>query len=368
MNIIQDNKPKKILFIVPYPLDTAPSQRFRVEQFLPAIQKAGMAWHIKPFFSARAWHILYKKGSLPGKGLEILKGLAKRFWLILFQVHRYDVIFIHREAAPLGPPLFEWIIRFIWRRKFILDFDDAIWVPIITRENKGAMALKCFWKVKYLCKWAGINLAGNNYLADFAISSGASKAIFFPTVVDTRNRFVIPGSNTKNRKPVIGWTGSHSTIHYLNSCIEVLQKVKEKTDFTFVVIADKKPEIDIAYEFVAWNKYSEIECLKRFDIGIMPLKHTPTSEGKCGFKLIQYMAMGIPAIADDTRANSDIVDSGINGFICHTDADWQHAITLLLQDETLRKEMGEKARKKVEAHFSLASREGQLLEVLNCIS
>ncbi|MBK8710511.1 MAG: glycosyltransferase [Niastella sp.] len=364
MNIIPGNKPKKILFIVPYPLGTAPSQRFRVEQFLPAIQKAGMQYELKPFFTSKAWYVLYKKGSLVRKGAELIKGFAKRFFLILFQIHRYDVIFIHREAAPLGPPIFEWIIRFIWRRKYILDFDDATWVPIITQENKVAMLLKCFWKVKYLCKWARINLAGNDYLADFATASGAAKTIFFPTVVDTDNRFT-KNTITKNAVPVIGWTGSHSTIHYLNSSIGILQSIKEKINFTLVIIADKKPGIEIDFEFVAWDKNTEIDTLQRFDIGIMPLKYTATSEGKCGFKLIQYMAMGIPAIADDTRANAAIIDEGINGFICHNDNEWLQAITLLLKDETLRKQMGEKARKKIEAHYSLSSRQGQLIEALN---
>jgi len=291
-------------------------------------------------------------------------GFLRRLKLVFFESKNYEVIFIHREASPLGPPVFEWILAKLLKRKFIYDYDDAIWEPSISAANRAAFFAKAFWKIKYICKWAFINSAGNNFLENYAKQSGARQSLFLPTVVDAVNRYVPAKAKNNNIPPVIGWTGSHSTIMYLQSCIEILKELKQLHEFALVVISDKKPELDIDFVFVPWNTQTEIESLQHFDIGIMPLVKDRWSEGKCGFKIIQYMATGIPAVASPTGANTSIIDNGINGFICNSKEEWIRSLSMLLNDKAKREEMGFLARNKIEVHYSLQSREGAFLQML----
>ena len=354
----------KVLFIVPYPKATAPSQRFRVEQYFSLLNREGIVYHLAPFVNAETYRLLYQKGFTAKKIWGILIGFLKRIKLVLFESKHYDVIFIHREAAPLGPPVFEWILFKCLKRKYIFDFDDAIWEPSITGTNQLAIYFKSFWKVKYICKWAFCASAGNHFLENFARQSGCGQTLFLPTVVDTEHKYKPPAQKILNDPPVIGWTGSHSTIMYLQSCIENLKELQQLCAFRLMIISDRRPELDIDFSFVSWNSQSEIESLQKFDIGIMPLVKDKWSEGKCGFKIIQYMAAGIPAVASPTGANEEIIDSGINGFICETKEEWIKNLTILLTNSSKREEMGRLARAKIEQQYSLKSREQDFIQML----
>lgn len=353
-----------ILFIVPYPKASAPSQRFRVEQYFSLLDREGINYKLAPFVNTETYKLLYKQGFAVKKIFKIVAGFLKRIKLVLVDCKKYDVIFIHREAAPLGPPFFEWMLAKLLKRKYIFDFDDAIWEPSITASNKLAFYFKAFWKIKYICKWAWINSAGNHFLENFAQQSGARETLFLPTVVDAVNKYVPAVNKLQNHPPVIGWTGSHSTIMYLQSSLEVLKELQQSHAFQLMVISDKKPELGMKFIYVPWNEKSEIESLQKFDIGIMPLVKDKWSEGKCGFKIIQYMAAGIPAVASPTGANEHIIDNGINGFICQSKDEWMSRLGLLLNDKVKREEMGLQARKKIEEQYSLQSREAAFLQML----
>src|SRR6476620_2067132 len=115
---------KKILFLVPYPLSRAPSQRFRIEAFFSCLEKAGFKFSVRSFLDQKTWGLLYRKGNLLLKLWGIIKGFLGRWITIIFKVPFYDFIFIHRESAPVGPPIFEWVIEKIYQKKIIYDFDD----------------------------------------------------------------------------------------------------------------------------------------------------------------------------------------------------------------------------------------------------
>ena len=117
-----------VLFLVPYPLKVAPSQRFRVELYEPVLQEHNIRYEIVSFMDEATWNIIFKKGYHFKKISGILKGYLRRT-IHLVKALQYDYVFIHREAAPLGPPLFEWILAKLLRKKIIYDFDDAIWIP-----------------------------------------------------------------------------------------------------------------------------------------------------------------------------------------------------------------------------------------------
>lgn len=349
-------KKVKVLFLLPYPQHKAPSQRFRVDNLLHLLDDEQMVYTIRTFLTMDTWQVLYKGGSAVRKGLGIVKGFLRRLYTTLFEVPQYDMVFIHREAAPLGPPLFEWIIAKLWGKKIIYDFDDAIWIPKTSQANSIATKLKATWKVGKICKWAHVVTVGNDYLGSYAAKHlGQSSIVKIPTVVDTVNRYNCLKQHQEGVL-TIGWTGSHSTLFYLDSILPVIRELQESLDFCFLVIADKKPALDLKnWKFIPWNEQTEIADLAKIDIGIMPLLPDEWSEGKCGFKLIQYMALGIPAVSSDVGVNNKIIDHKVNGFICHNDDDWKSGIVALYESAALRREFGAAAREKIVREYSITS-------------
>lgn len=354
---------KDVLFLLPYPLHKAPSQRFRVENLLFLLDEAAISYDLAPFMTPAVWQILYKAGSIPQKALGIARSYLGRLGTVLFKAGSYDYIFIHREAAPLGPPVMEWYLKKVLRKKIIYDFDDAIWIPNTSGNNRIAGLVKAFWKVPYICKWTYKTAAGNDYLCAFARQSGAVNISRIPTVVNTESRYNRLQQH-KDGSVVIGWTGSHSTLKYLDDVMPVIARLQERFDFDFLVIADKKPELPLQrWSYCPWNEQSEIEDLLKIDIGIMPLTHDAWSEGKCGFKLIQYLSLGIPAVANSVGVNKIIVEDGINGYIADTAEAWETALATLLENSTLRRQMGIAGRNKMVAEYSIASQKEQFLRL-----
>lgn len=355
---------KKVLFLVPYPVRHAPSQRFRVELYERYMKDAGIEYKIAPFMDAATWKILYKGGSALQKVMGILKGYLKRIKTVLLDVPRYDYVFVHREAAPLGPPVFEWIVAKLWRKKMIYDFDDAIWIPNTTEENKAAAMLKAFWKVKYICKWSYKVSGGNDFLCSYARRYN-NNVHRVPTCVDVE----LVHNKEKVQQPskvVIGWTGSHSTLFYLDPVIPILQQLEKDFDFTFLLIANKDPQLPLkGYQFLPWNESTEVADLLRMDIGVMPLQDDAWSEGKCGFKLIQYLSLGIPAVASSVGVNKQIMEEGINGYLVNTPAEWKVVLRKLITDIQLRQQMGSAGRRKIIAEYSIQSQKDNFLNLFN---
>lgn len=348
------DKAAHILFLVPYPMRHAPSQRFRVELFLPELDKAGITYKIQSFLDEQTWDVLYKGGGFIPKAWGVIKGFARRWKMVLSGLPGYDFVFIHREAAPLGPPVFEWIISKIFRKKIIYDFDDAIWIPNTSKENKLVSWIKAFWKIKYICKWADKVVGGNDYLCEYALSFN-KKVIKIPTCVDTANRHNrLKDQHTGKIK--VGWTGSHSTMKFLNQLIPVLRELQTRYDFEFVVISNKPPAFELSsLRFIPWNEGTEVEDLLQLNIGVMPLEKDPWCEGKCGFKLIQYLSVGIPAIASPIGVNQAIIEDGKNGFLCETKEEWDRALSFLIEQTDKRTKMGELGRSKIENEYSISS-------------
>jgi len=353
----------KILFMVPYPVRHAPSQRFRVELFEPYMQEEGMSYTIAPFIDARTWHILYKQGSALQKAWGIVKGYLKRLKTVFIDIHSYDYVFVHREGAPMGPPIFEWIVAKLWGKKMIYDFDDAIWIPNTSAENKLAAVLKSVWKVKYICKWSHAVVGGNEYLCNYARQYN-SNVVLIPTCVDME-RMHNGVKEHKEGTVTIGWTGSHSTLPYLDEIMDVLQYAEQELNTKFILIANKKPDLPLNnWEYISWNEATEIEDLLKMDIGVMPLKGDNWSEGKCGFKLIQYLSLGIPAVASPVGVNKVIVEEGVNGYLCRTKDEWESALKNLVTDIALRKQAGRAGRTKMLNEYSIAANKGKFIQVL----
>ncbi len=353
----------KVLFLLPYPVGRAPSQRFRVENLLPLLDEAGISYTLRPFMDEATWQVLYKGGSLSQKLQGIFRGFLSRLKTILSEARKYDYIFIHREASPLGPPVFEWMLKTIFRKKIIFDFDDAVWIPNTSADNKIAAAFKSHWKTKYICKWSYRVSAGNDFLCRYAMQSGAASVVRIPTVVDMERRYNRVKEHRAG-KVTIGWTGSHSTLKYLHDLVPVIEELQKELDCTFLVIADKKPELLLAdWHFIPWSTVTEIEDLLHIDIGVMPLTADAWSEGKCGFKLIQYLSLGIPAVASPVGVNKDIIDHGVNGYLAGNREEWLAALRRLIADADHRDAAGISGHEKMSREYSVASLKASFLSL-----
>ncbi|MCA8829002.1 glycosyltransferase [Hymenobacter pini] len=344
----------QILFIAPYPHGKAPSQRFRFEQYFDLLTQAGHAWKLAPFISDNTWAILYKPGHTLTKVSGILAGFIRRF-LLLFSLSKYDYIFIHREASPIGPPIFEWIIAKILRKKIIYDFDDAIWLANTSETNKIVAGIKWHHKVDAICRWAYKVSCGNAYLREYARQFNHN-SIINPTTIDTvhlHNQV----RNQRTKGPlVIGWTGTHSTLQYLQQVVPVLAKLEQEFEFEFRVISNQAPNLPLkSIVYQPWRKESEIQDLLGFHVGLMPLEDDPWAKGKCAFKALQYMALGEPALVSPVGMNTEVVQSGVNGYVCATPEEWENSLRAVLQNSQLREQLGTHARQTIVERYSVVA-------------
>lgn len=348
-----------VLFLFPYPLGNAPSQRFRFEQYLSLLRESGYILECQSFLSESGWHVLYTKGNLIRKFLAVANGFARRIKLFAGPLQRASFVFIHREIAPVGPPVLEWLIARVFGKKIIYDFDDSIWLPNTSEENKLASRLKWHSKVSSICRWSHCVSAGNAYLAQFAKAYN-SNVVINPTTIDSVRLNTIPVKPGKrDGDPVIiGWTGTHSTLKYLVNFEPVMLSLEKAYGdrVRFVVIADRNPNLSISQlDFIQWSKEKEMEDLNRLDIGVMPLEDDPWSQGKCGLKALQYMSLGIPTVASPVGVNEEIIQDGEHGYLCTTNDQWIDRLTLLINDPGLRKQIGDAGRRRVLATYSTVS-------------
>jgi glycosyltransferase involved in cell wall biosynthesis len=340
----------KILFIAPYPKFQSASQRFRFEMYFQKLKDFGADFEYKSFWDEKTNNVLHQKGHYIRKISGLFLALFRRFFL-LFAVKKYDFIYVHREATSIGPPIFEWAVVKLLKKKLIFDFDDSIWVSA-SSSNNWVAKMKWASKTQNICSYAWKVSVGNQFLADFA-RKFCQNVFIIPTIVDTQNGH-IGIKNQKDIPLIIGWTGTFTNFKYFNLVLEAVKKLEKKYSFDFLVIADKNPNLELrSFVFTKWTKANEIIELKRIHIGLMPLYDDELANGKCGFKAIQYMALGIPAVVSPVAVNKQIVDHGINGYHCSTEEDWYMYLEKLILDEDLRRHFGVEARKKVVAHYSI---------------
>jgi glycosyltransferase involved in cell wall biosynthesis len=333
----------RVLILAPAPLHIAPSQRFRYGQYI-ALNHPNCTFHHHSFFSEKTWAILFQRNHFFQKVWGILIGFIRTFFL-LFRVSGYHMIYVHRGMTPIGPPFFEWCITRVLKKKMIYDFDDAIWVRSSSEANPLSAWVKCSSKVKRICSFSQIVTVGNEYLAAYARQYCRDVRII-PTVVDTDHYH----NQIKN--------------HHTETVLPVIQELASKYMFSFEIIADRDPELKgVLYRFKKWDRKTEIEDLQRFSIGIMPLVEKEMEKGKCAFKAIQYMSLGIPPVVSPVGANTTVVDHGINGFLASTPEEWKTALEKLMTDAALREEFGQKARQKIITYYSVNATQQSFFEL-----
>lgn len=352
----------RVLALSPIPEEGA-GCRFRIAQYLPYLREAGFDVTISPFYTRDYFKLVYQPGRYAAKAARFL-GLALKRYAELSVVGQYDLIFLYREAIPLGPPLLEWLLAKSGV-PIVYDFDDAIFLPNVSEANRVISFLKQPGRVASILRNSRRVVVGNEFLADYARRHNPSVTVI-PTAVDT-NRFVPRADRSvRGAKPVVGWIGSPTTFPYLAALADVLREVAVHHPFTLKVSGAGQPVrfpgVDV--QEVPWSMADEVSLFNTCDVGVYPLTDDEWSKGKCGFKAIQCLACGVPVVAAAVGVNREIIEDGVNSFLASSHAEWVAKLGRLLSDTALRDRMSEAGRKTIENRYSLRVTAPQLAAVL----
>ena len=351
----------KVLFLSRY-ARLGSSSRLRLYQYLPYLQNAGIDATLAPFFDDD-----YVLGIYGGKvaKLPILKAYFDRLRFML-KAGRFDAVWVEKEMLPWIPAWLE-LGLFPAKLPLIVDYDDAVF----HRYDQHRLSLVrglLGRKIDRGMQRADLVVAGNEYLANRARNAGASRVEILPTVVDVGRYGVtsrIPGAQ---QLPVIGWIGSPLTAKYLNLIAPALHEiVSRRLGRVIAVGANANRLDDLPVEILPWAEATEVNDIQGFDIGIMPLPDSPFERGKCGYKLIQYMACGKPVVASPVGVNSMIIRDGVDGFLASTHQEWISALTRLIADPKLRQQMGHAGRLRIENEFSLQRAAPRLVSLIGSV-
>jgi glycosyltransferase involved in cell wall biosynthesis len=325
------------------------SSRLRFFQYLASMQQQtpGLDVQWQPLLDDQYLTLLYAKQ--PTR-YTALSAYAKRAWFFLrHRAKPAQVHWIEKELWPWAPAWLElWVLG---SRRYVIDLDDAIFHNYDL--HRSAWVRRVYGrKIDHVMRHAALVVAGNPYLASRAMAAGAKQVRVLPTVIDTAR--YAPQQTVRDSSPVkIVWIGSMSTARYLQDLAAPLQAVAAQHAIELLVIGANVNIDGVVCRSIPWQEATEAAAIAQADIGIMPLRDSPWEQGKCGYKLIQYMGCGLPVVASAVGANVDIVDDQGNGFLVTDNNGWARALLDLVQNPTLRQRMGAAGRARVDARYSL---------------
>ena len=336
------------------------SSRLRSLQYIPALESKGFEVFCNCLFDDRYLEDLYR---YKRRSIHVLLLSYFRRLCAVFSFYKYDVIWIEYEVFPYLPAFVERLLSFL-SKPYVVDYDDAVFHNY-DQSSVGLVRYFLGRKIDVVMRKSACVIAGNRYIAEHAARAGADNVVIVPTVVDfARYR---PRHSAVGKDIVIGWIGSPSTQHYLLSIRRSLINACRLYGAKLMLVGadssikDSFPEINV--EIRPWSEDSEAEMVSMMDVGIMPLLDAPWEKGKCGYKLIQYMASSVPVIASPVGVNVEIVTDSQCGFLAVDEGQWDHAFSQLLSSFTTRERMGRLGRAAVERYYSLQVQAPVLIDV-----
>lgn len=334
------------------------SSRVRFYQYLPSLTTSGMEIRVAPLLSNDYVHNLYSGKRQPV--LPVLKAYIRRVVSLLAGSH-FDLVWVEKELLPWIPYFVE--SSLLGRRiPCVLDYDDAVFHRYDSHDSRLVRSL-LGKKIDALMRRAKTVVVGNQYLADRASSAGATRIEYLPSVVDADRYTARQKTGGQFR---IGWIGSPVTAPFLGLISDALQEAIRRTGARLVLVGagSRDPLPGVGKELLTWSEDSEVAQIQSFDVGIMPLPDGPFEQGKCGYKLIQYMACGLPVVASPVGVNRRIVEQGKTGFLASDTAEWVAALVKLHGDAGMRAALGNAGRTKVEQEYSLQVTAPRLSKIL----
>lgn len=332
------------------------SSRLRTYQYIPSLQAAGFDVTISPLFGDGYVRALYEGTN---RLHEALRGYARRVRAQLGAA-KFDVVWLEKELLPWTPAAFD---RLCGRAAVVVDYDDAIFHRY-DEHKQGIVRWMLGDRIDSVMRRADVVTAGNAYLAARAEAAGCPRVERLPTVVDLQ-RYAprLPGQT--GQPVVLGWIGSPATAHYLHAVAPVVAGLQARHDVRAVAVGARPDQVaGTPFEAVAWSEAQEAALVASFDIGLMPLPDDAWARGKCGYKLIQYMACAVPVVASPVGVNQEIVQAGVSGELAMDAPEWEAALSRLIADPGLRQRMGREGRRRVEAWYSLQAQAPRLVQIL----
>jgi glycosyltransferase involved in cell wall biosynthesis len=334
------------------------SSRYRSYQYLPYLRSHGLDITVQPLLGDDYLRRLYAGERADLRDLSA--SYARRIRMLSAR-KGFDLLWIEYEALPWLPSPVE---SFFLHSPvpYVVDYDDAIFHRYdLHRFRVVRSALGT--KIDRIMKNARTVIAGNAYLADRAVLAGAAAVEILPSVIDA-DRYVPPPQRGSHPFTVI-WIGSPSTERYLGLIREALQRVAADGPLRIVVVGGRRPDLSpLSYEVYSFTEENDVHEMWNADVGIMPLEDTPWERGKCGHKLIKYMACGLPVVATPVGVNTEIVSHEVHGFLARTTDEWVASLERLRQDPPLRERLGKEGRRRVEEKYCTKVTAPRLLRIL----
>ncbi len=351
----------KVLFGVKE-AEPSPGPRYRVLQFLPALEAAGVRCQVlvanpKPAFNEST------TPSAAGRALRLARSWGRGhafFAHLLRAIDDADRLYLYRVALP------QWVVPALERRKarVFYDFDDALGAVDGFGTWQGLR--QRFWDltIERAIRCSRTIVTSNAYNAD-AVRARGGVAVVVPTCVDTA-RYPYRSRRETNGVLRIGWIGTPSTAAYLRAIEEPLARLAAVRPVEICLVgAGHNPFAGpLQVGLRRWCLDTEVDEISRFDIGLMPMPDTPWTRGKAALKALQYGASGAPTVASWTPTNEEILGAGNGTSFCRTPEDWFRELLRLVDDGELRDSMGAQARRHVETHYSVAVNVPRLLDIL----
>lgn len=337
------------------------SSRVRTFQYIPSLKAAGIKVSTSPLLGDGYVADLYSGNVSKAKVLiSYLKRVKK-----LIDSNSYEIIWIEKEALPWLPAFVEKLLLPA-KTKIVVDYDDAIFHRYDQNQRKYIRWMMGK-KIDHVMRNADMVTAGNSYLAARAEAAGSKKIVWLPTVVDL-DRYPLKTKSSESKEITVGWIGSPTTTEYLYPLKNAMGILSKRHPIKWVAVGSRKDQLnETLFEAKEWREEDEVQRLHEFDIGIMPLPDLPFEHGKCGYKLIQYMACGLPVVASPIGVNCDIVENKKNGILASSTNEWVDAIEYLILNPEARKNFGLAGRKKVEKSYSLQAQAPRLIEILKSV-
>ena len=367
---------RRLLVLSTYP-EISADARFRAVAYFQHLEAAGIQCDFAPFCDADFLRMIHRPGRRVRKAFDLARFSLARLGVLL-RGGRYDAVFVQREAALIGPALVESVLATILDVPLVYDLDDAIWLDATQATGVSASAhplarrlLKVPSKTDRLLQMATTVVAGSSFLATYARRFNSDVAIV-PTVVSRERWHPLPGRldgrMLNEAVPTIGWIGSHSTAVQLDLVVLALQRLaREGNKFRVRIIGSTRrlPIEGVDCENPRWSLEREIEDFQTIDIGLAPMFANEWGEGKCGFKQIQYMAVGVPMVTSLVGGARDFVVDGTNALVAHDDEAWYRHLKTLLDERSVRARLAREGRALVEQRLCTEVQADRIVSIVD---
>lgn len=348
----------RVLTLVPNQKGHAPGQRGSIELWEKILAPEGITLDYAPFETEKLRQILYKNGHYLSKTFEMIRGYAERIGL-LNRLDEYDAVFVYREAALLGPAFLE--KRIARRKPIIYQLDDPLYMPYRSPSNGYLSYLKFFGKIKEIISVSKVVIANSSHIRDYSLQF--NKNVWqVPSIVDT-NQFVYKPFPEKPERVTIGWSGSPTTLKNIKLVEKPLQAISAKNICGIHFIGGTDFDLEnVNYTAQKWNGATEVEDLRKLQVGLVPLPENSWNGFKFIMKTAQYMSLGIVPVGTPIASNPEVIRHGENGFLAATDQEWIEHLTTLVKDDKLRNRMSAAAAADAQAKYSLEANAPKIIE------